>query len=108
MVLHGDLHHDNILRCERQQWLAIDPKGVIGEPAYEVGAFLRNPMPQIFKHPKPHQLIQRRIALLSELTGLDAQRIKLWHFVQVLLSVYWSIDGGYGDWQSLLTLASKT
>ncbi|MDF1654245.1 MAG: aminoglycoside phosphotransferase family protein [Coxiellaceae bacterium] len=107
VVLHGDLHHDNILRCEQQQWLAIDPKGVIGEPAYEVGAFLRNPMPQIFTYNKPQQLIQRRIDLISELTGLDTQRIKLWHFVQIILSVYWCLDGGYGDWRPLLMLAEQ-
>jgi streptomycin 6-kinase len=33
-ILHGDLHHWNILSAEREPWLAIDPKGVIGEPAY--------------------------------------------------------------------------
>src|ERR1700730_18084790 len=43
VLLHGDLHHDNILAAEREPWLAIDPKGVVGEPAYETGAFLRHP-----------------------------------------------------------------
>ena len=42
VVLHGDLHHDNILSGTREAWLAIDPKGVVGEPTYETGAFLRN------------------------------------------------------------------
>jgi len=31
-------------------WVAIDPKVVIGEPAYEVAAFIRNPMPALLKH----------------------------------------------------------
>src|SRR5262249_34292324 len=44
VLLHGDLHHDNILAAQRQPWLAIDPKGLIGEPAYETGALLRNPL----------------------------------------------------------------
>ncbi|HWN58232.1 MAG TPA: aminoglycoside phosphotransferase family protein, partial [Methylomirabilota bacterium] len=39
-VLHGDLHHDNILFDVSRGWLAIDPKGVLGEPAYEIGAAL--------------------------------------------------------------------
>ena len=43
VVLHGDLHHYNILAATREQSLAIDPQGVIGEPEYEVGALLRNP-----------------------------------------------------------------
>ena len=43
VLLHGDLHHWNILSATRQPWLALDPKGVIGEREYEVGAWLRNP-----------------------------------------------------------------
>ena len=45
VVLHGDLHHDNILRADREPWLAIDPHGVVGDPGYEVGALLYNPDP---------------------------------------------------------------
>ncbi len=43
VLLHGDLHHYNILSAGEDKWLAIDPKGVLGEPAYEVGALMRNP-----------------------------------------------------------------
>jgi streptomycin 6-kinase len=43
VLLHGDLHHDNILFDARRGWLAIDPKGVVGEPQFELGAALRNP-----------------------------------------------------------------
>jgi streptomycin 6-kinase len=45
VVLHGDLHHDNVLRAEREPWLAIDPHGVVGDPGFEVGAMLYNPDP---------------------------------------------------------------
>ena len=43
-VLHGDLHHDNVLHGSRG-WLAIDPKGLIGERTYEVANLLGNPWP---------------------------------------------------------------
>src|SRR4029079_11177091 len=42
-LLHGDLQHYNVLCDERRGWVAIDPKGVIGELEYEIGAALRNP-----------------------------------------------------------------
>ena len=42
VVLHGDLHHWNILSSEREPYLIIDPKGYFGDPGYEVGAFLAN------------------------------------------------------------------
>ena len=42
VVLHGDLHYGNVLSSDREGWLAIDPKGVTGEPSYEVGDLFRN------------------------------------------------------------------
>ncbi|GLS33397.1 streptomycin 6-kinase [Mesorhizobium albiziae] len=42
-VLHGDLHHDNILHGERG-WLAIDPKGILGDPGFDAANFLFNPL----------------------------------------------------------------
>jgi len=41
VVLHGDLHHFNIL-SSGDRWLAIDPKGIIGEPEFEPAAYLEN------------------------------------------------------------------
>lgn len=41
--LHGDLHHDNILFGPRG-WLAIDPKGVLGDPGFDVANMFYNPL----------------------------------------------------------------
>ncbi|HEV2664844.1 MAG TPA: aminoglycoside phosphotransferase family protein, partial [Blastocatellia bacterium] len=51
--LHGDLQHYNVLFDSDRGWLAIDPKGVIGEVEYEIGAGLRNPYekPELFASP---------------------------------------------------------
>ena len=43
VLLHGDLHHGNVLSARRRPWLAIDPKGVVGERAFDAGALLYNP-----------------------------------------------------------------
>src|SRR5207237_7326134 len=42
-VLHGDLHHFNVLRAQRAAWLSIDPKGLAGDRCFDVCQFLRNP-----------------------------------------------------------------
>jgi streptomycin 6-kinase len=49
-LLHGDLHHYSVLSDARRGWLAIDPKGVIGEVEYEIGAIFPNPIekPDLF------------------------------------------------------------
>jgi streptomycin 6-kinase len=102
VLLHGDLHQDNILSAERDSWLAVDPKGVIGEPAYETGAILRNFWPDILSVPNPKQLMARRIDQFSTELDFERERIYGWGFAQAVLSVLWSLeDTGKLDRDSL-------
>lgn len=91
VLLHGDLHHDNILSGQRDPWLAIDPKGLIGEPAYEVGAFLRNPW-QLLELPDPQRLVNRRVDQLVELLDLPVDRVRGWGYAVNVLSAVWDVD----------------
>ncbi len=92
VLLHGDLHQDNILAATHQPWLAIDPKGLIGEPAYETGSLLRNPLPEILQVPQPRRLLARRIDQLAEELGLDRARVRNWGLAQSVLAAWWSIE----------------
>ncbi len=92
VLLHGDLHQDNILSAEREPWLAVDPKGVVGEPVYETGAILRNFWPDILAIPDPVSLMKRRIDQLATEAGFDRERIYDWGFAQAVLSVIWGIE----------------
>ncbi len=89
VLLHGDLHHDNILSAEREPWLAIDPKGVVGEAEYEVGALLRN---RLFKQPKPAVALSRRVDQLVERLGFDRARVVGWGLAQTVLSAWWNYE----------------
>lgn len=40
MLLHGDLHHENILKNETGGYTVIDPKGVIGDPVFDLSRFI--------------------------------------------------------------------
>jgi streptomycin 6-kinase len=105
VLLHGDLHHDNILSAERAPWLAIDPQGIVGEPAYEVGALLRNPLPQLLELPNPSRVTARRVDQLAEELGFDRARIRGWGLAQAVLSAWWSIeDHGHG-WEGAIACA---
>ena len=98
IVLHGDLQHYNVLRDAQRGWLAIDPKGILGEPAYETGAMLRNPHDP--RHP-PHVAIARRTELLCDRLGYDRTRVLGWCFCQWVLSILWAIEDGIAfspDW----------
>jgi streptomycin 6-kinase len=91
VLLHGDLHHDNILQ-NGTEWIVIDPKGVIGDPAYEVAAFIRNPLPELLHSENITNIINNRITKFSEILDLDSQRIKDWCFVQSALAWSWALE----------------
>jgi streptomycin 6-kinase len=93
-LLHGDLQHYNVLRDEGRGWVAIDPKGVIGELEYEIGAALRNP------NERPDLLastdtIERRLAIFYAALGIDVDRARAWAFAQGVLSAIWSVEDGH-------------
>lgn len=100
VLLHGDLHHWNILAAGRQPWLALDPKGVVGEPAYEVGALLRNPFPDILGVPQVERVMARRVDQLAEELGFDRARLVRWGVAQAVLAAWWTVeDHGHG-WEA--------
>ena len=92
VLLHGDLHHDNILDAGNSVWLAIDPKGITGEPAFETYALLHNPMPQLLERPEPGRVLARRVTILSEVLGIERERIRDWGFVMSVLSAWWGVE----------------
>ena len=104
VVLHGDLHHDNILSANRQSWLALDPKGIVGEAAYEVGALLRNPS-QLLNWPNVAQIMARRVDQLADELCFDRQRIIRWGIAQAVLSAWWSIEDHDHGWESSIQCA---
>lgn len=91
VLLHGDLHHDNILQ-NAQGWTVIDPKGVIGTPDYEAAAFIRNPMPELLSTKEALRLLHHRILRFSEMLSTPKQRILEWCFVQAVLAWAWALE----------------
>jgi streptomycin 6-kinase len=86
VLLHGDLHHGNIL-AQGSDWRAVDPRGLSGDPAFEPAALLRNPpgSPLVAR-------AARRVAILAETTGLDAQRLAGWAYAAAALAACWAVE----------------
>jgi streptomycin 6-kinase len=80
VLCHQDLHGGNILRSEREPWLAIDPKPIVGERAYDTVALVRDPGPRGLTV----QDVRRRLDALSEALGLDRERMRGWGIVKHL------------------------
>ncbi len=103
VLLHGDLHHHNVLQARREAWLAIDPHGLVGDPAFDVGAMLYNPLTtdtdQLLR------LLPVRLEQLADLAGLDSDRVLAWGFVMSMLSEVWSNEDHGEIWGAPLAVA---
>jgi len=93
IILHGDLQHYNGVRDLARGWLAIDPKGILGEPAYETGAMLRNPVadPRLCAD---SAIIDRRARIICAQLGYAYERVVGWCFSQWVLADLWAIEDG--------------
>jgi streptomycin 6-kinase len=91
VVLHGDLHHDNVLAAGWEPWLVIDPHGVLGDPGYEIGAALYNPLDD----EAVPRLLPARVEQFADGLGMPVDRVVAWGFVQAVLSEVWDAEGGH-------------
>lgn len=88
VLLHGDLHHYNVL-LHGGRWCSIDPKGVVGDPAFEPSAFLRNPYDR-FPDEDLSVMQRERIAIFAKELDLDPWRIWAWGLVANVLGCSWN------------------
>lgn len=93
-LCHGDLHFDNIIQ-HNDTWVSIDPKGVMGEMAFEAAAF-----------DLPNKNIERCIDALANALNLNKSRLLGWIFLRIIISTQWFIEDN-GDPSRMLNLAKK-
>jgi len=91
VVLHGDIHHGNILDFGSQGWLAIDPKGLLGERTFDFVNILRNPDDQLALRP---ERFSRQATVLAAAAGLDRTRLLQWTLAFTGLSAAWIFADG--------------
>ncbi|GAK26531.1 MULTISPECIES: aminoglycoside phosphotransferase family protein [Serratia] len=90
-VLHGDIHHDNVLDFGERGWLVIDPKRLYGERAFDYANIFCNPNYGIATDP---DIFQRRVAQICQLAGLERQRLLQWILAWAGLSAAWFMEDG--------------
>ena len=98
VLLHGDLHHANVLRRLDAQgatrWTVIDAKGVVGPPTYECGPMLLNGAVEHQSAERVLELTRARIPLFAQLLGASERDIAQWGFVHTMLSACWIVESG--------------
>ena len=95
MPLHADLHHDNVLDFGERGWLAIDPKSVIGDRAFEYTILfcdpdLADPEPPVAVAPG---VFERRLEIVLAKSGLERERLLRWIIAWCGLSASWFLEG---------------
>lgn len=95
VLLHQDFHHGNILAGQRQPWLAIDPKPLVGDPAFDAGTLLRDRKEALLSDPSPRRRMARRLDQLADECELDRERMRAWALAQGVELGLWSL--GVGD-----------
>ncbi|TMV46282.1 aminoglycoside resistance protein [Paenibacillus mesophilus] len=93
MLLHGDFHHDNILLGPHGEYKLIDPKGVIGDPVFDVPRFLLNEFGDEVT-PDLYKKITDIINILQRSLNIPSDILKQCLYVETAMGVCWSVEGG--------------
>ncbi|OJV47909.1 MAG: hypothetical protein BGO28_02005 [Alphaproteobacteria bacterium 43-37] len=76
-LLHGDLHRSNIL-ADKDGWIAIDPKGVIGAPIHETWAFVKD--------------MEEDLSFIANHFNYPLSLLQEWYFVHLIRSCCWCLE----------------
>jgi streptomycin 6-kinase len=91
VVLHGDMHHGNVLNFGSRGWLAIDPKGLFGERYFDYTNILCNPDGEAATAPGR---LARRANVIAEAAHLDRSRLLAWVVAWAGLSAAFLVEDG--------------
>ena len=93
IIANRDFHLGNILAARREPWLVIDPKPLVGEPAFDAAHLIRSLLPDQIAKPEFERLVSTTASRLD----LPAQRIAAWVFVRSIENALWATVTGMGD-----------
>ncbi len=95
LIVHGDLHGRNILRSDREPWLAIDPKGCAGDPAYDAGILLKTRALTLVPGPDPAKAILRFLEIFAEAAELSSEQVHRWSQLHAVQTAFWGRRHGF-------------
>ncbi|MFI6938669.1 aminoglycoside phosphotransferase family protein [Streptomyces sp. NPDC050418] len=95
VLIHGDLHPRNILRADREPWLAVDPKGYVGDPAWDGGTLLKSMGLVFIGADDPAKEVHRALDLFADAAELDPERVRRWGQLHAVEAAYWARRHGF-------------
>lgn len=104
VLLHGDFHHTNIL-SHGETYVAIDPKGVIGDIKYDIGVFLNNHYGWIKHLPDTRRQLANAVDKFAASFDESPQAVREWAFAQKILGAFWTMTENDPRWKNQLAAA---
>jgi len=95
VLVHQDLHGDNVLRAAREPWLVIDPKPLVGEREFSLAPIIRS-----YEFGHSRESVIRRLDKLTNDLGLNRERARLWSLAQTLA---WAFEGNLASGEHVET-----
>jgi len=95
ILIHGDLHGGNVLRAGREPWLAVDPKGYAGDPAYDGGKAMKTTMIRVAGADDPYKAVLRLFDVFAEAAELDVERVRRWTQYYAVDAAFWGRRQGF-------------
>jgi streptomycin 6-kinase len=105
MLLHGDFHHENILSAEREPFLAIDPKGIVGNIGYDITVFLINHANWLVGKPDFQKKLDDAVGKFSDAFEIESSDLRKWTFAHSVLSAWWTFEENCENWKRELAFA---
>ncbi|MFD9796006.1 aminoglycoside phosphotransferase family protein [Streptomyces sp. NPDC059070] len=94
-LVHGDLHARNILRAEREPWLAVDPKGYAGDPAHDGGTLLKSRALALVGADDLGKAAHRVVDVFAEAAQVDRERVWRWSQLHAVQAAFWARRHGF-------------
>ena len=95
LMVHGDFHQRNILAGVREPWLAVDPKGYVGDPAYDGGTLLRTRAIALIEEDDLDKALLRSLDIFTEAAELDRERVRRWAQFHAVQNAFWGRRHGF-------------
>lgn len=76
-------------------WLAVDPKGYVGDPAYDGGTLLKSRAPSLMRADDLPKTVHRLLDVFAEAAELDRERVRRWAQFHAVPAAFWSRRHGF-------------
>jgi streptomycin 6-kinase len=92
-MANRDFHLGNILAAQREPWLVIDPKPLVGDPAFDAGHLIRSLLPRRIVKTE----LSRLVVSVARRLDLSPEQIREWVYVRSIENALWAVTTGAGD-----------